>query len=108
MTTTREQLAQLAEYYAEAVENPEAFKNWEWQHSGGWRTCEVHLGLYGNVIAFRRKPATIEITYRNTTYTLPRRESMDRCADSLRMVFGDPDQAMQWFDAMREIRGGKA
>jgi len=136
MTTTTEQLAQLAEYYAEAAENPEAFKNWEyrWKDVGAWTPCDSHLHCYLNETTFRRKPATIEITCRGKTYTLPEPMRVepemgtkcwraDTCyVESLQwqdlsydhnrlaaaLLHATKEAAQQWLDAMREIRGGKS
>ena len=134
MTTTRENLAHLAQYYTEAVENPEAFKNWEWDWNGRWQTCEVHLGLYGGNTTFRRKPTTIEITSRGKTYTLPgpmrdrpkagteywvvdvhRVEqvfwedgSFAEDLLALDILHTTEEAAQQWCDAWAEIRGGKS
>ena len=134
MTMTTEHLVQFAQYYAEAVENPKAFKNWEWEWDGGWHPCVVHLGLYCDGTTFRRKPNTIEITCRGKTYTLPETmraapEAGTKCwvvgEHTVDFLFWAPspttcgwlasgrihatqEVAQQWFDAMREIRGGKS
>ncbi len=113
MTTTPEQLALLAQYYAEAVENPEAWKNWEHRRNCDveWNQCYKHLHDYVTFTftIFRRKPATIEIVCRGKTYTLPHWTSTSSGHRGFEMRFeGDVDKSYAWFDAMREIRGVKA